>query len=428
LKTLPPRLFVLIFNVSDYHAYLRKNIDYFFKNIIRPNDRLLVLTNNFSLNDYVVEDPEKERKRVKKILEIEAKRIKLELLYLRNKLRSLLEDKGGRSEESILNNRIYVRDYLHYLKAFKNTYFNLQSDQYIKIANHLKTQKVEKWVFNFFQLGMFFYPTLLESFIEGPGRSSDNVEMESLEMMELYLDAYKELQKVDKSLVENIGKLFFDTGASFHTQLLRNRSNVFLDGYLYHPIPLDSENVFLETTKMTGGIVVDSNKIETFIKKVTAAEDIRYILTYDPGKYKGKNHKIKIVVDNPGYRVIYDDRKRTRYLETAAKEVAKEDRQILIKDLSLEAGVLSFTISNITRVLWGNERTGIVLVKIKIMDNQSKILYSKEKKFEFRTEEQELRIGNLPRLAKGLYDVIIEVYDLNNGKNDLAIEDFRVRR
>jgi hypothetical protein len=233
---LPPRLFVLIFNVSDYDPYLQKNVDYFFDKVIHLEDRLMVISNNFFINDQVIRDVEKQKKRVKQILELEAKRIKLEIFNLKNKLRSLQEDKDGRTGDEALNARIYIQDYVHYLKKFRQIYFNPGSDRYIKIAKYLKNQPVEKWVFNFYQLGMFYYPQELEDFInrfsdaraavdannEMDPNAEDVKEIQALDLQESYLEAYKQLQGVDKDLINNLGKLFINSGATFHTQLLKN--------------------------------------------------------------------------------------------------------------------------------------------------------------------------------------------------------------
>jgi hypothetical protein len=425
-----PRLFVLMFNISDYNIDLQKNIDYFFKAVIRTNDRLMVLTNNFFLNDYVVKDVKRERKRIKKILQIEARRIKLELTHLRSKLRSLMEDREDRSEERSLNNRYFVRDFVSYLKGFKRTYLTLNSEQYLEIARHLKKQKVDKWVFNFFQTGMFYYPRMLETVTADLDQGNEDVQWETAELLELYQAAYKELQGVDKRMVEDISKFFLNTEASFHTQLMRNKASVVLDGYNYQPISLNTENVFTEAAKMTGGSVLRSNKIEKFVEKITASEDIYYLLTYNPGPYKGKNQKLKVVVSDEQYRAIYDDLERKRYLEAAAKKAAKEESQIAVQKLSFREGLLAFTISNIKLVpaQTGNTKTGTVLVRIKIMDSDSKILYGRERKFSFPVKEQEIKIRKLPPLKKGMYDIMVEVHDLNTGRNDIAIEDVRIRR
>jgi hypothetical protein len=61
------------------------------------------------------------------------------------------------------------------------------------------------------------------------------------------------------------------------------------------------------------------------------------------------------------------------------------------------------------------------------MDMESKILYARERKFEFGTNVQELKI-KLPKIGKGRYDILVEVYDLHTGKNDLAIKEIKTPR
>ncbi|MCP5046425.1 MAG: hypothetical protein GY940_04585, partial [bacterium] len=397
------------------------------------------------------------------ILDIEARRMRAELLVLRNRLRSLLEDKDDRNDQQVLNNRYFIRDYLNYFRGFKKSYFNMQSENYIKIARHLQNQKVDKWVFNFFQLGMFYYPKMLDELIgnldpnsldiqsaDGSGNldptnldnqneiaagnpeaGASDSQLEGLELTELYQTAYNELQGTDQSLVTNISKFFLNTEASFHTQLMRNRNKNRLIGFEFHPIALDSENIFLQASRMTGGIISDSNKIESFVKKVADSEDIYYNVTYNPGKYKDKNQKIKIMVDGKphNYKVFYDDMDRARYLDSLVKKEDTEMRRIYVKSLDFSDGILSFVIDNIKLVSLGTgkPKTGSVLVKIKIIDSDSKILYARERKVTFNVEKQQIKIRNLPRFKKGMYDFLVEAHDMATGRNDLAIEDFRVR-
>lgn len=437
---LPPRLFVLIFNVSDYDAYLQKNIDYFFNKVIHPNDRLMVISNNFFINDQVIMDMKKQEKRVKQILELEAKRIRLEIFNLKNKLKSLLEDKDGRTGDEALNARIFVQDYLHYLKQFKQIYFNPGSDRYIKIAKYLKNQPVEKWVFNFYQLGMFYYPNELEEFINRFSDSSvavdaaneldpnaeDVKEIQALDLQESYLEAYKQLQGVDKDLINNLGKLFINSGATFHTQLMKNTTQSILPEFTYLPITLNSESVFTNIAKMTGGSLVNSNKIKKFVDTVMSKEDIYYTLTYNPGILKEKNQQIKIVVNNNAYRVVYDDQKRPGDFLRIEKKALKKEPQILLEKVSCEEGILSFNISNIKLLPTEKGPIGKVLVRIRIANDESRILYAREREIEFPVANQELKI-KLAKLEKGQYDALIEVYDRNTSKNDLAIQAFKVK-
>jgi hypothetical protein len=50
-----------------------------FQKIIHPNDRLIVVSNNYFLKDRVVKDPEKEKEKLINILEVEIKRVRQDL-------------------------------------------------------------------------------------------------------------------------------------------------------------------------------------------------------------------------------------------------------------------------------------------------------------------------------------------------------------
>lgn len=123
------------------------------------------------------------------------------------------------------------------------------------------------------------------------------------------------------------------------------------------------------------------------------------------------------------YRIVYDDQERPRYI----RAITKKSPRVALKDISFNNDILSFTTANIKLVPSENKETGLILVKIKIMDHESKILFAREKKIVTITREKEFKIKNFPLLKKGLYDFIIEVYDLNADKNDLAIQEVRVK-
>ncbi len=82
-----PRLFVLIFNVSSDNPELVNGLHDLFENVIRPGDRLIVLTNNIYLKEKTVEDPQKEMEKLKKIVTMETLKMKQVLVSLESNLR-----------------------------------------------------------------------------------------------------------------------------------------------------------------------------------------------------------------------------------------------------------------------------------------------------------------------------------------------------
>jgi len=86
------RLFLLIFNISDYHIDTKKSVDYIFEKVLRPGDRLMVLSNNFFLSDRLIVDIKETKKKVDALMRIELKKNRLNILAMENNLRSQVMD------------------------------------------------------------------------------------------------------------------------------------------------------------------------------------------------------------------------------------------------------------------------------------------------------------------------------------------------
>jgi hypothetical protein len=63
---------------------------------------------------------------------------------------------------------------------------------------------------------------MLDDFFVNISEGNADSQMLSMEALANFREAYKELQKSDKEQVENLSKIFFNSGATFHTQLMRN--------------------------------------------------------------------------------------------------------------------------------------------------------------------------------------------------------------
>jgi hypothetical protein len=151
-----PRLYVLIFNVLTHVEELEKGLDTLFGKIIRPGDRVMVLTNTMYLKDKALADPADYLEKLKKILHMEWLKMKQTISILEYNLRYLASSfkmsiknlesgqRGGMGDperQELIITR-FLDDYHRYLDEFKATYFNPQQDQYLKIADYLKSQKV----------------------------------------------------------------------------------------------------------------------------------------------------------------------------------------------------------------------------------------------------------------------------------------------
>jgi hypothetical protein len=326
--------------------------------------------------------------------------------------------------------REFFMNYRFILDDIRNQYLKFPAEQYIKIADYLNRQKCEKWVFNFFQIGHF---PALDSFgriyrdLQYYMYDSENRTLR-MEVNKLYMDFFHHLHEIDDLLVDDINRVFLNSGATFHTLLLKPTSPYFSDDFKYEPISTETEATLRKIARMTGGCIVRSNKMEDFVKKITVKEDILYSLIYvpDTDESKKKRTKLKIKVKNKKYRAIYDDQKRLSRFRRLREWMHRENPNVEIERVSFKGSFLTVKLKNIMMVKSEGETFGAVQAKIKILDKNLKVMADFEKSYKGIKEEGIFQT-KLPPLPGGSYRVVLEVKDLFSLKNTFAGEGITIK-
>lgn len=438
----PSRLFVLIFNVSDYGPDLEKDVDSIFGKILRPEDRFLVISNNFFLPESVVGDLEIQRKTVLHILQRESLKLKLNTSHIELHLKTLGADfllnlnnaialnPGGFPYEVFRN---FFLDYILTFEEFKRGYFDMAKEQYIKVAEYLGTQDAEKWVLNFFQVGIFprfklhgRIQTAINTFtthstLNGPG--SGNVRMK-----QLIMDYLPRLDDVDKWMVDNVSKLFINSGATVHTLLRKPIKTNFMDQFEYRPVSTDSESILRQIARLTGGSVVHSRDADKFVDTIYAKEDVYYMLTYVPGENESKNTTIRVTVNaDQNYHLIYDSQRKPRFFKKILAKLRRDNPQIKIGAIAFKDDTLSVKISNMKTVSLNRPddmEAGKIEARVTIMDTNSAVVWETRKLY--RSEKSDAMFETkVPPLKKGYYNVLVEVRDLLSWKTDAMGENIK---
>lgn len=426
-----PRLFALVFNISSDSRDLEKGLDTLFKQTIRRDDRLLVITNTMVLNDHIVENPQKEMVKIQKLVKIEAQRINFKLLaiessvrFMANTLKTELDTgKFGDPEAAV---KRFLVDYQNTFNEFRQIFFTPPEEQYIKIADYLRKQQVEKYVFHFYQVPRFPQlkvsgGTLYKAIEDVFNRSTPNpYTHEMLPLMN---------KPEEKDFIQTMGKHFLNSGASFHTLLLSSPIPRQFEEYAYRPVTTDSEHIFRQVTLDTGGKVIASTNMGKFIKGVGKTEDVYYMLTYAP-KQTGKKGKVKVTVTNPSYprlQIVYDNQQRPAYFQKIAKKVEKQIPYIRIRQIRHKDGVLSMVINgaHMTADKDGGAIQGRLLLNVKLLNQNAVLLSSAQKAFKTKASDFPISL-RLPGIKKGVYQVLLEVNDLNSSRNDLDISDLGI--
>jgi hypothetical protein len=439
----PPRLFVLIYNLSTYTQDLTSRLNTLFERIIRPNDHIMVITNNFFITEFEVMNENKAKEKILKVLDKEIKKLKQELIVFENELKSIaavlksrLQDSDGivaQSPTPILYD--FFVNYQFILEDIKEKYLSIPLDQYIKISEYLRSQEGEKWVINFYQLGRL---PLLDNLGEinriinrlGDDGSNSNPlgaagetpqEIRQV-IQDIYLNFINKVKMIDSLFVNDIGKAFINSGATFHTQLLSPLTRSFSTDFKYETITTESENILRHLSKLTGGSILSSNRTKKFVKDITTKEDISYVITYvpNPGK-KRKKPKVNIKINNNNYRVVFDDQRRLKSFKSMMKRLTQDYKDIEIESLSCKDDLVTFKLKNIEVVRYEGEKFWAVQSRIKILDNHSRLITGFDKVFKGIKGEGEGTIQvKLPSLTGGRYYVVLEVKDLFSLKSVTA--------
>lgn len=232
----------------------------------------------------------------------------------------------------------------------------------------------------------------------------------------------------DPDFIRHIDKLFLNTGATFHTLLLKSMMSEYFEEYDYRPVSTDSEHIFRQVTRLTHGNVMASTNMEKFVERISEKEDVYYVLTYTPKKAspETKNKgKINVAVTHKKYRkarTTYDNQQRAGYLKKMIRKIKKEVPHIRIQGMELKDGILSALISGALLAQDPEGKRGKVLLSVKLLSENAVLISSTQKAFIARNSNFSLAI-RLPGLKKGNYNLMLEVHDLNTGGNDLELKD-----
>lgn len=291
LSHFTPRLFILIFNIHSLTSEMKKILETLFQKVIMPNDYVMVFTNNSLLNERIVNDPQKVREQVWKMLEAQSNEMKRRIKQMEREVYLLNDER-----EMLINAAAPVNIDYYYKERYKQIkwellqgYFNPSVKEYTAISDYLKEKKIKKWILIFYQMGRFpDFVKKKEKFIPLP-------------------------EYLNTRLCKNISKSFINTGVTVHTLLMRapQLTGNLPEEYEYRLTTTPSELILRDITKLTGGCVIQTPNIDKFVKKISKKEDIYYVLTFDPGHLKGKNYKIEVQTRDLRYHLVYDNRHRS---------------------------------------------------------------------------------------------------------------------
>ncbi|MGD2088755.1 MAG: hypothetical protein PVH61_21430 [Candidatus Aminicenantes bacterium] len=453
-KPLPPRTFVLVFSITDFNQYLVKAVDHLFENILRTNDRLLVLVNNKTREFPNLENAGKIKRQLMTDLQEEARQARHRLVTYINKVETylnmydfrhrLIGKFGGRTPPTRVDKRwqklvSFLDKYLLTWIDYKKNYLSPRVDRFYYFSRYLERLKGDKWVFSFYQFDLF--PKIrLTSRTMNYIRDLSSMIMDSREagahslgkrLHTLSNQIMAELNVSSGFPTEEVSKLFYKVDATFHSFFIKSVVKSSVGDVEYEEVASDIERTLKQITDITGGQNITSNDLVQSIETVSELEDVYYILTYAPRDPK-KAGKLKIKVKNKRYKVLYDDNFRADYINEYLQKLEGKIKtpEIKLKAFSFDRKILAFTVTDyLMKKIKEQDKAAVGMLKIRIrLVNRDNIsLFNQEKVLTAQKSEMKISLGAFKKIKRGEYDFLIDAVDMFTGKEDNFHQKVNVR-
>jgi VWFA-related protein len=296
------RTFVLLFQMTDYLPEVEDALDYFFNEVIIPQDNLIVVTSmrTYNLRDSTWEfkTPQEVSKQLKGIVRRDAE---IGGSQYRNLIGELEDNMLGDLE---LDQKLFL--YSQTLKSLENLRY-VDEKKLLEFADFLKAREGQKYVF------LFYQKELLPQIDTSTLNQLMSLSQDRQDTLQQLSDLFSLYSRDIPFKVDMVKKVYADSSISIHFLFLTKTQttlSVTSRGRSFMQMRERSEDIysaFKEMARATGGLADSSADAASSFQKVVDAAENYYLLYYTPDNdtKDGKFREIKVRVKNKDYRVLH---------------------------------------------------------------------------------------------------------------------------
>ena len=433
----PPRLFLLIFNIYDYTPAVGAAIDDFFRDVFRPEDSVVVLTEDRvlsverrqGLEDFVagLKDALVKFKAISTQSTLKNFR---DLDHEGDRLLDILREAGfvagvDRGQMMTAPDHAIVKFYERYRQiweAYRNQFLLPDLDFYELLLRKIKSFEGEKWAICFQQREMF--PMLkstaqldiaIGNWIGSQVDSQDQVKARLVQARQE--DLRRSFDFSVSFSPDLLADLFLGADMTFHLILLKSLRMVFSQNFELREVGQDFEAMLKKISVSTGGHHGFSNRPGDVLGEAVRREDYHYLLVYSPRDVPSdKKRTIEVRVDRDGVEVIY------------LKRPFKGGPDLIaVSEVKAMGRRLSFSIDHCQMLTVDGRRRGSASVKLILYNEATEKVFDEGRTFELIKETMRISL-TLEKLEPGNYFLIIEAVDLVSGATDVYNGNIRLGR
>ncbi len=298
------RNYYLLFQLIDYNPKLKEAIDYFFSEVMLPEDNLTIMTpvKNYTLPSGALEKYSREEIS-KEMHGILRKDVKIGSSNYRSVFRDLKRIaqsiSGGEGDplESAFSIELLLPRYRESLQNMEKLRV-IDEKWFLMFAQQLKRLSGQKNVFFFYQrefrpeISGSVYNQIQSGYQDKPGVLAQVNELFAFYRRESAWD------------VNRIKQAFADSSIDFYFLFMDKRPESAI-GITMREQSEDVFSTFLEVTKATGGLIKTSQNPAAGFKDAVNSSECCYFLFYSPKDYQqdGKFKKIEVKIKNKDYTI-----------------------------------------------------------------------------------------------------------------------------
>lgn len=296
------RNYYLLFQLIDYNPKLKDAIEYFFSDVMLPEDNLTIMTpvKNYTLPSGALEQYSREEIS-KEMHEILRKDVKIGSSNYRSVFRDLkkiaqsMSGSGDDIIESAFSLEFLLPRYRESLQIMEKLRV-VDEKWFLMFAQQLKMLSGQKNVFFFYQrefrpeISGNVYDAIQSGYQDRPSILAQVNELFAFYRRDSVLDANR------------IKQAFADASIDFYFLFMDRRPESAI-GITMREQSEDVFNTFKEVTKATGGLIRTSQNPALGFKDAVNSSECCYFLFYSPKGYKkdGKFKKIEVKIKNKDY-------------------------------------------------------------------------------------------------------------------------------
>lgn len=316
LKSFSPqtaRHYFLLFQIIEYNPKLEESIEYFFTNVLLPQDTLTLMTpqKNYHLSSQALQKKKKEdiAKEMLKLLRKDTKISSSAYRSSMNSLRGIVSAISGESSMTSFDSTseldsssslgMLLRRYRNNLDKLEDLRI-VDQDVFVQFATKVKSIPGQKHVFFFYERE--FRPELSTSVVNNLVANYQGEPSVLADIQDLF-QFYQRHERINK---DKISQAFADASICFNF-LFVDREERDAGGITMREQSEDFYSAFRDTAMATGGFVDNSRNPSIAFQNALEAGENYYLLYYSPINYVGDGSykKIEVKVKNPKYRLSY---------------------------------------------------------------------------------------------------------------------------